>query len=225
MNVFSLRSLLLPALGAVAIAGCAAPTQDDSAQTQGAPVTSVPGGAGGDVIQPVKPILPVHPIPIHPLPLVNTQSINGTDLTIFLNYEGKSASAPSDVNVLDFPFLSIPSATQTLLQTPLSTQFDTYWTTATAKAASPHDQFVSTLQSDIIKEVKSSMGNQYGPYGFDIAVPTSGSLSATLSGSQLTVTFDLGQVTANFTTTSPYSAASSPTRPSRSRSTPPSRSR
>jgi hypothetical protein len=152
---------------------------------------------------------------IHTEDLSPYQSIQGTDLEVLLNYQPKGASAPQDVNLLSMASLiGLSPSVKAALSTPLSAQFDTYWNAPVtlpngASAPSPHDQLLQTLNQQLPQQIHNHMDSSYGAWGIVLNAPTSGTVSAAIDdepggGKLLRIDYSLGQVSANFSVTTPY---------------------
>jgi hypothetical protein len=178
------RLLFAGSAALLSLGGCAATPSGDEAEgtkspraelsSTSSPAASVSGGAPSLAKGSASPTTaaPVRRI------LDHYTDITGTDLAILFNYESKTATAPQDDNLqVALPWLealgiiSIPASTQqtllSLLQTPLSQQFNTFWATAPQGGKSAHDLAVAQIVSSV-QSGASQLGSKYTAYNIEV---------------------------------------------------------
>src|SRR5262249_1256196 len=139
--------------------------------------------------------------------------ITGTTLNAVLNFADKGASAPTDHSLAGLVGLpGVTSSLLTLLNTPLSAMGDLIWATRRDRTAS---QIISQISSSV-----KGLGGGFSAYNIRVvSLPTTGTLYALVLSGSLTnpnasqvvlLSYQLTNITALFTVTTPFTGGRFP---------------
>jgi hypothetical protein len=131
---------------------------------------------------------------------LGTTDITGTSLGVFMNYADKTATTPTDHPAPTFLF---PPAEQALLNTPLSSMFDTFWSgTKDSNGKTLRDRTSASIVSQVQSGV-SQVGSGFTAYNISVNLPMTGRLTASITSNVITLTYLLSGIQVHFTATTP----------------------